>query len=294
MRSLILFSFFPAQAAPAEPALPPLPRPEKLAFSSWDPSGESEARTLALAREQTFGEARISAGRLFQRVPPGPRSIFFCQEGRHLRGEELRSYIFCYDPESDSYVHIDVRDGQQLQSGSETLFIRRFLLEDSDLPRSPRLVPGVICWNDSELLELVGGEMKVAPEGALGMERFVAHLWGIKCGRANPLYYWAITDCGEQGKVFCSPEGEVIVGREGVKGAQRTHFWLLLKEGDQLPRISVPAGRYLQIWQRLGSKLDLEDGRLAASPAPFKDLARWEATAKVSDIIKKVTAAARR
>ena len=50
--------------------------------------------------------------------------------------------------------------------------------------------------------------MKVAPEGALGMERFVAHLWGIKCGRANPLYYWRITRCGEQAEVFSSPEGE--------------------------------------------------------------------------------------
>ena len=85
------------------------------------------------------------------------------------------------------------------------------------------------------------------------MGRFAALLLGVKCLREEPSYNWKVTRKRET-VAYATAEGVVCGLKESRGDPDRT---LRALYEDELPRVSLPEGRCLIAYHRLGATLDI-------------------------------------
>ena len=225
----------------------------------------------------------------FPRFRLSEAATIFCQESIYTRGAQRRRATRCYDQEADKFLFIDSEDGAPVDLSSIERFAHRFLRPTSALPSSPRLSPGILVFCDSEIF--VGspsGGLEPASDDALTDPGVLVMLRGV---RREEQFFWEL--CG--GSFVSGSSGEQFASRKEIPEGRKSHFFVLLREGDSVPRVKVPDGKYLFALQRTGSGAKVEKGRVRVGSAEWspRDIELWDFSRFVEDFDEKITSAAR-
>ena len=195
----------------------------------------------------------------------------------------------CYDEEENKYFWIDTEDGAKVKKSSIERFAYRFLRQPSALPSSPRLWPSIIAECETDLLAgSASGRLGPAPDDAMTDPAFVLMLRGVILEEE---FYWKLCY-----GYFITRSGEIFADRKEIPKGRKRHFLALFKDGDSVPSVALPEGKYLSALQRFGCKLEFEGERVRVASKEWTppDIELWDYSKKIDALDEELRAAARR